>query len=254
MIAHFVGRLDRLYIELVTLNEMSPDLKEQALFQKFKEHCTDPRCRERISAAGYDNPHDLSMAMAIAQDYYNTYELAPWSAHLTRGEVERKNKERNKKPVNLVTNPSPKPFGGNCFKCQKKGHRAADCVLSSSLTNIRPRKEGGQGTATPGNERVCVYCQKSGHAEDKCWTLARVLKVLNQRSGGASGPTGTGNPSSAPRGQNRGSNNGQRGRGRGRGRRSVNTVGAPGEAIEPLEAYEAANEVSQDGDSGPQEN
>ena len=254
MIAHFMGRMDRLYVELVTLNEMSPDLKEQALFQEFKVHCTDPRCRERIANAGYDNPRDLSMAMAIAQDYYNTYELAPWSAHLTRGEVERKNKDKNKKPVNSVTNAPPKPFGGICFKCQKKGHRAADCVLSSSLTNIRPRRESGQGAATPGSERNCVYCLKPGHAEDKCWTLARVLKIVNQRSSGASGPTGARNPIPAPRGQNRGSNNGQRGRGRGRGRRSVNTVGAPEEAVEPLEAYEATNEGSQAGDSSFQEN
>ena len=86
MIAHFMGRLDHLYLELVTLNEMSPDLKEQALFQQFKVHCTDARCREKINVAGYNEPRHLNIAIAMAQEYYNSYEIAPWSAHLNRGE------------------------------------------------------------------------------------------------------------------------------------------------------------------------
>ena len=90
MIAHFIGRLDHLYVELVTLNEMSPALKDQALFNKFKVHCTDARCRERISAAGYNSPQHLNIAMAMAQEYYNSYELSPWSAHLNRGDREKK--------------------------------------------------------------------------------------------------------------------------------------------------------------------
>ena len=259
MIAHLVGRLDHLYMELVTLNEMTPELKDQALFNKFKVICTDQRLRERITAAGYNHPAHLNMAVAMAQEYYNSYELAPWSAHLNRadrdrGEKDRKASEKGKRPVNAISEKLPKKFNGRCFKCDQEGHREADCLLSGSLNHIKPKREGGK-TPTSAQEKVCFYCRQPGHSDERCFTFARILKFLNRSktNGGPSNTPTNQTPPTNPRGATRGGSRGG-GRGRGRGGRMVNTIDFRVDALTQPDSPDAPEAAPSTDNDGHQEN
>ena len=52
-------------------------------------------------------------------------------------------------------------FSGECRKCGKKGHKAADCR----------RRGRGRGK----KKGKCFHCHKSGHHKDDCWILGKIL-------------------------------------------------------------------------------
>ena len=52
-------------------------------------------------------------------------------------------------------------FGGFCFGCKKKGHKAHEC----------PEKQGSQTAYANGNGGAmkCNHCGKPGHKHADCW-------------------------------------------------------------------------------------
>ena len=50
-------------------------------------------------------------------------------------------------------------FGGTCFKCGKKGHKASQCRSGS--------QNNSSGSAS--HPKQCKFCGRNGHTEEKCW-------------------------------------------------------------------------------------
>jgi hypothetical protein len=61
-------------------------------------------------------------------------------------------------------------FGGVCFTCNKRGHRASDCPEKGNGKSTNKKFEGtkknGDKKAFNGN---CFNCGKSGHRSSDCW-------------------------------------------------------------------------------------
>jgi hypothetical protein len=59
-------------------------------------------------------------------------------------------------------------FGGTCYNCQEKGHRANQCLKKTGPNN-RNRSEGGN---TRGKfSGICNHCGKIGHKKSNFWQL-----------------------------------------------------------------------------------
>ena len=94
LIANFMTRYEKLYTELILLGKSDHYLKQEAVWLYFQSFCTDARCREKLDEAGLTESQHLNLGIAVAQTYYNDYDLKPWSARHVQEEVKR-NKQRD---------------------------------------------------------------------------------------------------------------------------------------------------------------
>jgi hypothetical protein len=61
-------------------------------------------------------------------------------------------------------------FGGYCYKCKAKGHKASDCPVKGGDNNINNNGNGkGGGKGKQKFKGKCNNCGKVGHREVDCW-------------------------------------------------------------------------------------
>ena len=53
-------------------------------------------------------------------------------------------------------------FQGNCHKCGKQGHKAADCKVKNPKGPKTNKKDEGE-------KPTCSFCGREGHTESKCF-------------------------------------------------------------------------------------
>jgi hypothetical protein len=61
-----------------------------------------------------------------------------------------------------------KHFGGTCFHCKKRGHKASECRSNPNATGASSNTNT-TSNRTSGTSNKCGYCGKTGHDESKCW-------------------------------------------------------------------------------------
>jgi hypothetical protein len=107
--------------------------------------------------------------------------------------MHKANKDSGDREVSLSNvssgNGGGKRFGGTCFCCKKRGHKASECRSNPVVTGTSSNTNQASSSS---NE--CGFCGKTGHDKGKCWlkpankvpdfAVRRLQQMANNKSKG----------------------------------------------------------------------
>ena len=205
--------------------DFTQEMADQRAMQWFLFHCTTPDLREKLRAAGLLTAGNKIRAIAFAQRWYDERGLAPWATG-----SDHKKKARGKASVNTIemTDDPSEEVSINalsknlkCKVCNQPGHEARSCLVSSNMSNIKPKAAPAK-PAEKSKEKICSWCHKPRHEQAQCrdWlkVMDQILEARTAKQAQTQQTQQSSNNSRGGRGRGRGNYRGRGNRGRGRGR------------------------------------
>ena len=188
-LAMFVNRIEKLVLEYRKVcYKWYPKMAQEKTFEIFCSKVLTGPLKERMKLSGCDGS-DMDTVIRIAQDHFDTHVSRPWAVkHVNKELIDGADpfneemrrfraKGIDKKSVKNASNFTK--FDGNCHLCDKKGHKAVDCLSSGKYQHLRPVRSVVPTEQNLGKK--CTWCNIGNHSSYECNIYEKVQKHVQNK-------------------------------------------------------------------------